>query len=264
MTSTLTIEARNRLDHYLRQVRASLRGSAAVDADEVERDIREHIEAEIADREGPVSEDELEAVIRRLGAPSQWMGEGEVPAWRRVLARWHEGERWRLPYLALAASGLGLVLLGALPPVGLVLIAAGFVLARATVSLAEERGEELGARRWLVGASVAVVVVPVLLAVAAGPLVPLGQVGYEEGWFAAAGVDLPSVRSALEVPTRLGLVGAGLGIWWLALAALLPLLRRQVNACVRPLFAVAPGRARYLAAAGLLLAVAGLVVLALV
>ncbi len=259
MTATLTIEARNRLDHYLRQVRASLRGSPAVDAAEVERDILEHIEAEIAGREGPVSEDELEAVIRRLGAPSQWMGEGEIPAWRRVLARWHEGERWRLPYAALAASALGLILLGVLAPVGLVLIAVGFVLARATMSLAEERGEELGARRWLVGASVAVVVVPVLLAVAAGPLLPLGQVGYEEGWFASLGIDLPGLRTALEVPTRLALIGLGLGIWWLVLAGLLPLLRRQVNACLRPLLSVRTRHAWIVAAAGAVLTAAGAV-----
>ena len=153
MTRVLTLEARERLDHYLAQVRASLRGRKSVDADEVERDIRDHVEAEIAGRQDPVTADEVETVIQRLGAPAQWVGADEVPVWRRMLTRWHEGDAWRLPYLSLAAAALGVVLLGLMPLLGLVLVAVGFILARSTVALVEESGEEMGARRWLVTSS---------------------------------------------------------------------------------------------------------------
>jgi hypothetical protein len=46
--TVLTPEAQAYLDRYLRQVRAALRGHRAVDADEVERDVIGHVNAELA------------------------------------------------------------------------------------------------------------------------------------------------------------------------------------------------------------------------
>ncbi|MHC4860853.1 MAG: HAAS signaling domain-containing protein, partial [Planctomycetota bacterium] len=83
--TTLSLEARSLLDRYLAQIRLSLGGSASVDAEEVKRDVREHIEAEIGDREEPVAASELQRILDRLGDPEQWVGEDEIPLWRRVL-----------------------------------------------------------------------------------------------------------------------------------------------------------------------------------
>ena len=64
----LTDSAQNRLDSYLSQARASLKTCTSVDADEVERDIREHIETELESLSEPVSLKDLEAV---LGQPKE-------------------------------------------------------------------------------------------------------------------------------------------------------------------------------------------------
>ena len=46
---TLTHDAQSDLNRYLSRVKNALRPHATVDADEVERDIRGHIEAELSD-----------------------------------------------------------------------------------------------------------------------------------------------------------------------------------------------------------------------
>ena len=50
----LSDDARNHLERYLRQVKAALRGHSSLDAAEVERDVRSHIDAELAGQPEPV------------------------------------------------------------------------------------------------------------------------------------------------------------------------------------------------------------------
>lgn len=264
MTATLTLDAQQRLDRYLGQVRALLRGAPKLDAGEVERDIRAHIEAELGPAEVPVSAQRLEEVLRRLGSPSQWVGEEEVPPWRRLLARLHSGEDWRLAYLCLATTGLGLLLTFAGTPFGLAFFAAGYLLARAALALADERGEPLGARRWLIVGSIAVVVIPVLFALLAGPLLPLGPVGYDEGWYAGTFIG----RAAADPPGRAALVHTGLialslGAWWLILAGLWGVLWRLLGSFARPIYEPRAAHRARLAIAGLTLLIIGCVALLL-
>jgi len=70
---TLTDAAQKRLDEYLQQMRACLRGCETVDADEVQHDITEHIETELEGTAEAVSLNQLDDVLRRLGSPSQWI-----------------------------------------------------------------------------------------------------------------------------------------------------------------------------------------------
>jgi len=264
MTATLTLEAQHRLDRYLSQVRALLRAAPKLDADEIERDIRSHIDTELADRDHEVTAEELENVLRRLGSPTQWVDEDEVPWWRRTLATLHSGEDWRLSYLCLGTTSLGLLLLLAGTPVALALFAAGFVLARAALSLAEERDEALGPRRWLVLPAIAVVVVPVLAALVLGPLIGLGQAGYDEGWFAATAIGEARVDPpAREALVRASLVAAGVGAWWLLLAAGWGLLQRAVASFARPLYEPTPVHRRRFAVAGAVLTALGVAALLL-
>lgn len=65
---SLTKNAQGELDRYLRRVRAVLRAHPSVDADEVERDIRGHIDAELAASSAPVTEVRLRAVLDQLGS----------------------------------------------------------------------------------------------------------------------------------------------------------------------------------------------------
>lgn len=262
MSATLSLEAQHRLERYLQEVRLLLRGATGVDAGEVERDIRDHIETELGGRTSPVSREELENVLRRLGSPGGWVDESEVPPWRRALARLYLGEDWRLAYLCLGTTVVGALFLLAGSALALVLFGAGFLLARAAVSLAEERGEKLGARRLLVLAPIAVVVVPALIGFLAGPLLPLGQAGYDEGWFASLGIGPPEVDAAgREAAVRAALIAAALGAWWLVLSALRGVLQRPLVTFLRPLFGPQTRHWRWLLVAGAVLTVAGVAVL---
>ena len=144
----LTDGAEKRLDKYLQEMRTCLRDCATVDADEVEQNITEHIENELAAAAEPVSLNNLNIVLEKLGSPSQWLPEEELPWWRKAILRLRTGpDDWRLAYisfgvfvLAFLAGRMGL----------LVLLLLSFVLARAAVSEANSRQEELGAQKWLI------------------------------------------------------------------------------------------------------------------
>ena len=116
------------------------------------------------------------------GANSQPVPGGVVPFdWKGLLqsvrrralgvfnSLWKGPEDWRLPYLA-----FGLTLLAPLT-FGITLIAAYF-LARATVELAAEKGQALGARRWLVYPAILAVSLPLLLGLLFAPAISVGNI----------------------------------------------------------------------------------------
>jgi hypothetical protein len=176
-----TPEAEARLAEYLRQVRAALAGSPDVNPDEIEADIREHVGNEFRLATRPVPRAELEAVLTRLGPPSQWLPSGRVepPArgpsfgeylgdrWRAAReAVWRGPEDWRLAYLTLATFTVGLVTI--FIPVFLLV---SYILGRAGLALAREKGIELGAaRKWLLYPPVVLVSLKLLLAVVLWPV----------------------------------------------------------------------------------------------
>jgi hypothetical protein len=176
-----TPEAEARLAEYLRQVRAALAGSPDVNPDEIEADIREHVGNEFRLATRPVPRAELEAVLARLGPPGQWLpsGRAEPPPrgpslgeylgnrWRAARdAIWRGPEDWRLAYLTLATFAIGLVTF-VIP----VFLLVSYILGRAGIALAREKGIELGAaRKWLLYPPVVLVSLKLLLAVVIWPV----------------------------------------------------------------------------------------------
>ena len=77
-------QAEGRLNEYLWQVRESLRRCTALDAAEVESDVRQHIERELEGAKKPVTLDGLQAVLEQLGSPEQWSLETEVATSRET------------------------------------------------------------------------------------------------------------------------------------------------------------------------------------
>ena len=143
---SLTDTAQNRLDKYLNQARASLHTCTGVDADEVESDIRAHIETELEGIDEPVSLNNLEAVLERLGSPTQWVPEEEIAWWRKTILRLRTGpEDWRLAYISFGLLIAGFIIL----PSFIVLIPASFIVARAVLSETAD-SSDLKAQKWLI------------------------------------------------------------------------------------------------------------------
>ncbi|MEO2089165.1 MAG: hypothetical protein ABGY75_06670 [Gemmataceae bacterium] len=187
---TPTAEAR--LHDYLAQVRQALYAHPDVSPDEVEADVREHIDTEFARLTRPVTLSELETVLTRLGPPTQWAEAGansvagpriEPFDWkafaagvrRRVLGvfatLWKGPEDWRLAYLTFFLTLLTPVTFG-------VSLLIGYFFGRAAVELAKEKGQPLGARRWLTYPAILAVCLPLFLAVT---LWPIPAAGIEAG-----------------------------------------------------------------------------------
>lgn len=208
-----TAEAEARLGEYLVQVRTVLAGSADVSPDEIEADIREHVENELRAAPKPVGLPALEAVLAKLGPPDKW-ATGEPPsALRRIglvireklrAARdvaggklravggatrdrlrsarevlWRGPEDRRLAYLAFGVFAIG-VLTVVLFPLFLVV---SYLLARGGLAVARENDVPLdGGRRWLLYPPIVLVSSGLLLAATLGPpvagLVAGGEVAY--------------------------------------------------------------------------------------
>jgi hypothetical protein len=235
--TTLTPEAQQRLDGYLGQVRAALCGCGTASADEVERDIREHIDRESEGSPEPVPLAALEAILGRLGSPGQWVPMDELPAWRRVAHRLRNGpEDWRLAYLAFGLLLVGVVA-GMLSPVPFTLfLGASFLAARAALSVARARGEEVGAQRWLLYPALLPVSLALLAVLFLWPVMPAGALGdnlrlwnYSKGWVLIAPHALP--RDDWFVAYW---VLAALGLWWIVLGILARLRPRWLAALVYP------------------------------
>lgn len=232
MMITLSESAEKSLHDYLRQARAYLRGSKSVDAEEVEQNINEHIENELEGAAEPVSRDVLDAVLKKLGSPQQWVPMEELPWWWRIIYRLRSGpEDWRLAYISLALLVAGLLTL-LYAPAGIVLILAGFLTSRAAIS---ETGDidKLKAQKWLLYPSLIVVYLFVLLVLLTWPLglsIPLAE-GYEQE-FRESFSRLRNGADYWVMATSAIL--AGLGLWWSILAIVLLKPRRLSQVVFRP------------------------------
>ena len=144
--NNLSDSAKKCLDKYLQQIKSCLRGCKTVDADEVERNVIEHIESEFEGVTAAVSFEELDAVLQRLGRPSQWIPEEELPWWRKMILRLHTGpEDWRLAYISFGLLILGFLIL----PSFIILIPASFIVSRAALSVAEDH-KIADTHKWLI------------------------------------------------------------------------------------------------------------------
>jgi hypothetical protein len=219
---SLTEKAHSELDRYLRRVRSALRAHPSVDADEIERDIRGHIDAELAASAEPVTELHLRAVLDRLGSPSQWVPAEDLPIWRKAFIRLRSGpEDWRLAYASLALVVAGPMVGGA---IGVLLFLASVLLSRAALDLLAEEDEPVGARRWLLYPPLLVSYVALLAAILLA---------------APAAIEPIRVLAVLWFPkphwaTLPLLVAVVTGIWWVSLGLALTRWEGAVRATFQP------------------------------
>ena len=248
----MTPAARERMDNYLQRMRSELRGTRTVVADEVEQSVREHIEIALASVPSPVGASEMIGVLDRLGPPERWLADEERPMWRRVIAKLRSTtDDWRLAYLAF---GLFLATFVFFPIGGFMLLIPAMLVSRAYIELARDRGEPLGARRWLVYPSIALVLAFAVGLLIVGPPIPLLALAFDdyEQLF-----DIPRTTAG-EIRFTFGLGAVAFGSWWIIAAAFCAAFLRPIRFVFAPLldglrrkhFAVLAGIGALVAATG--------------
>ncbi|HKS21486.1 MAG TPA: hypothetical protein VJZ76_01710 [Thermoanaerobaculia bacterium] len=227
----MTPAAQQRLDNYLQRMRSELRGTRSVVADEVEQSVREHIEIALADAPGPIGATEVIGVLDRLGPPERWLADEDRPAWRQFM----DGIRtapddWRLAYLAFGMFLLSMLLL---PSVGAMLIIPAMIASRAYVELARDRGEPLGARRWLVYPSIAVVLAIATGLLIIGPPLPFMAWVFDHRRYDQI-FDVPHSGSG-RMRFMAGFGAVVFGSWWILAAAFCAAFLRSIRFVFAPL-----------------------------
>ena len=213
---TLSENAQKSLQDYLRQAKSYLRGSKSVDTDDVEQNITEYIENELEGASEPVSRDVLDAILKKLGSPQQWVPEEELPWWWRIIFRLRSGpEDWRLAYISFGLLILGFLIL----PSFIILIPASFIVSRATLSVAEDN-KKPNPQKWLIYPSLIIVYVFVFCVLLSWPICILAPLAEEfehsiRTSFSRFADDLDYWIMATSF------IIAGLGLWWIILGSLL-------------------------------------------
>ena len=225
----MTPAARERVETYLQRMRSELRGRSVV-ADEVEQSVREHIEVALANAQTPVGPTEVIGVLDRLGAPERWLADEEPPIWHRFMDRLRNGpDDWRLAYLAFGLFVAAFVLL---PIGGILLIIPAMFVSRAYVEFARDRGEPLGARRWLVYPAIAAMLAIATGLLIVGPPMPVMGLVFDDDFERL--LDIPR-STAGEIRFVFGMGGVLFGSWWMIAAAFCAAFLRPIRFVFAPL-----------------------------
>ena len=243
MTERLTPEGTAVLESYLDEVRQSLHESD-VDATEVCSDIRDHVRESVGiDRAQPADADEVRAILKRLGEPSDW----EAHTGRdKTEPTPSKSASSRPDWAAVGVFALAVLSLCAFPwigPVGLIL---SWVIGRVILASRASRSQRSDAGLIWVRVPVAAIAIGFAALFLLGPLGPL---------FELAG------RSAARFP-RWAMVIGGIGLWW----AIMGLVVHRFTAAVQWLLLPLPLRrphGRTLALVGAVTLAVGLILFAL-
>jgi hypothetical protein len=231
----MTAAARERLDNYFERMRAELRGTRSVVAEEVEQSVREHIEIALAGSPSPVGATEVIGVLDRLGAPERWLADEDRPVWRRVIAKLRSGpDDWRLAYLSF---GLFLASIVFLPIGGFLLLLPAMLVSRASYEIARSRGESLGPRAWLIYPAIAMLLALITGLLLIGPPIGIMAAGLEEI------DDVEGFAYLFDVPQTVagqlrfvgGMGGVVFGGWWIIFAAFCAAFLRPIRFAFAPI-----------------------------
>jgi len=230
----LTPEASTRLERYLERMRAALRGSRSVEPGEVEQNVREHVEIALAGIPAPVGAERLGEVLEQLGPPERWLVDDDRPWWRRAVQRISAGpEDWRLAYVAFGVFALGMLTLPL--GIGVFILACAFLISRAAVDLLAERGEPLGARRWLVLPAIWLVLVLVSMGALISMIAPAAAIGIGDGnLYLVTGTSHAEPGTLERVRVEVGFLAMSAGIWWVILAAIFAAIMRPFRTLFLP------------------------------
>lgn len=276
----LTSKARRDLESYLVEVRRSLSGARGIDPLDVEEGIREHVAAELSSvGADPATAEAMADVLERLGPPAAWTeppatAHGSSPGNTYDASDAFGGGagfdrpagfagRIELPPIALAASGLALILLDRAPLFGWALLVMGVMTARLVVDIPSFRRETITGKlvsllwhAFAVAATLGLLLAPATLVWAQSQIGGVLEPFLLDRTF-PEGTTVAATRPA-GYWTLVGFLGAMLtGCWWL----LMGIITRAATDRARRL----AGSAAYLASPralrGLMLAAVALLVI---
>ena len=230
----MTPTARERLEAYLARLRSALRGAPHVEPEEVEQNVREHIEIALAAIPAPVGAEHLGVVLDRLGPPERWIGDEERPGWKRIMDRFRSGpEDWRLAYSAFALFLLTILLM---PIGGILLLFPAYLLSRAAVSFMAEKGDAIGARKWLIYPPIAMLLAFLAMAVLVAPGAGITAWAIDElGIYRTVDLERHTLPAGRRVQLEAGAVMAAFGLSWLIAAPVLAAAHRPLQIAFMPL-----------------------------
>jgi hypothetical protein len=205
--------------------------------------------------------------LRQVPDQAKWAGGVAAVRFHRVSAQGRQAgqaagawlgrgpEDWRLAYIAFGLLVLGLII----PPLLIGLLPASFCAARAALTVARERDEPLGARRWLIYPPLVLVSLLVTSVVLLWPIAPGAGLAHEmwRSYRADLVAAVPFPRGATEFLVYAYCIAGTLAAWLVILGSALWAVPRLAVAVLRP-FADGFGRRQ----AGMLV-LTGLGVLAL-
>ncbi|MBW8035055.1 MAG: hypothetical protein FVQ79_05330 [Planctomycetes bacterium] len=212
----LSISARECLNAYLQKVRARLRWANSLDADEIERDICEHIERDLDSADEPVEYETVAEVLDRLGSPEQWVPDGEISWWRKVLMRISSGpDDWRLAYISFGLFVLAFFQLR----IGMfIFIPLSFIVARGALSMTDDL-DQLKGRKVLLYPVLILIYAILGLFLLAGPA--FGLVGLADGFEREIIKNYDDIKESLDYWWWTWVIILFvLGIWWIILSGI--------------------------------------------
>ena len=255
----LTPDAKRRFDSYLTRIRVTL--GASTTADDVEQSVREHVEVALAGVPQPIGVDRLASVLDQLGSPERWVGEDEIPAWRRWMTRLvHGPEDWRLAYGSFALTLLMFVFF---PVGGVLLLLPAFCLSRAFTEVLSDRAEPIGARRWLVYPAIVILLALMTGAAMIAPVVAAASIGLgDHQIYEVQRIDRDVISTMERVRIETGFLATAAGAWWIVLSGIYALFFRSYRAIFLPVTArLRRGHAFVLLIVGAVFLALGLVLL---
>lgn len=221
--TTYTPDAQRHLDEYLHNLRSQLAATPHVDAAEIEADIREHIEAALADHAGAIDRPALEHVLASLGQPTDWVRDaGEkssgispaeimanVKTHAKQAVRYAVGgpESYRLCYLAFFVFWFSWFIVVCAQdedavPFGFFGTAISFFLARAAVTFHGKFKLSM-AQKWILAPCLMAIYLPLAGTLVLGPPIGIPAAYYasmhdQESMIRRYGYDIKRSEAAIE------------------------------------------------------------------
>lgn len=162
----LQIEDQTVLPRYFDQIRRCA-VFCKLDDDEIIQEIEDHIKQEISNHSKPITQKDIEGIIKNLGEPRKWVDANELPWWRKMCwMLWRGPNDWRLAYLSICLLFFGTAIAG---PFGII---ASFFFSRVVLEL--EGTPDIPRKRWLIYPSLIIVYFAVCVIGLMATAYPLG------------------------------------------------------------------------------------------